>query len=330
MTKNFGLSLDELAIIKTKIQEVFGTETDLKAYIFGSRAIGKNRINSDIDIALKSKDTELDKKIYILKDRLEESNLPYKVDIVNWNRILKEYFPQIQKQKKKLWDKKDAIVYSPWRVCPIGQHWVREHPKTGNRDTTDPHCRWNKSRHDILKTDEIHLIAQSGIFKNVSIKASPNNLKFPHFKPYFDELINGWCAYWNYTLKAKDPIHPNLVKALLATESGFEVNPKGGKGDTAIGIGQLMPVTIGYLSQRNKELKDHFIEITKAEALDPNVNICASIRWLFRKYEIANRRKKVSWLKVLEEYKGITKQQGKKSNKIRSKAAEYYDLLERK
>ena len=37
----------------------------------------------------------------------------------------------------------------------MGYHWVKEHLKDGNSDTTNPHCRKNPSRKDILKADEI-------------------------------------------------------------------------------------------------------------------------------------------------------------------------------
>ena len=75
---SFGLTQEQLKTLKEKIQEVFGPETDLKVYLFGSRATGKNRKNSDIDLAFKSKAVDLNKKILQLKSKLEESSIPYK------------------------------------------------------------------------------------------------------------------------------------------------------------------------------------------------------------------------------------------------------------
>jgi hypothetical protein len=220
-----------------------------------------------------------------------------------------------------------VLITSPWRTCPIGQHRVREHLKTGNKDSTDVHCRWNKSRKDVLDAQEIKEISESQIFKEVQIKATPGNMGYKAHSQLIDDLVNGWCAYWNYTLKATNPIHPNHVKALLASESSFQLKPQVPPSHKAIGIGQLMPVTIGLLSQRNKELKNHFIEITKEEAWDPNINICASIRWLFRKYEIASRRGAKDWVEVIEKYKGISHQKGKKSDNVRVKYRKLYEKL---
>ena len=50
----------------------------------------------------------------------------------------------------------------PWRPCPLGQHWVREHPRTvsvskkhsDGRTIVDGHCRNNPSGHEIFKPEE--------------------------------------------------------------------------------------------------------------------------------------------------------------------------------
>lgn len=323
----FGLSSEHINLIRNTFQEVFGAQTDLKVYLFGSRATGKNRKNSDIDLALKSKDPSLNSKISLVKEKLENSSVPFKCDLVNWDEIVHEYLPTIKKQKKLFWTKNDAIIKSPWRVCPIGYHWVREHLKDGNQDTTNPHCRKNPSRKDILKPDEIHKISEIELFKNPKIKASSIDLGFKNGNKY-DALINGWVAYWNDVFRFNEPLHPNHVKALIATESGFRENPPRNEKHTAIGITQIMPKTISLLSQRSKELKDHFIEASKEQIFDPNVNICVSIRWLFRKRELVLRKKKnADWLDTLEEYKGITKQKAKKSIRIKSDIREFYEKL---
>ena len=325
---NFGLSSDQIKLIKNTIQSVFGPVTDLKVYIFGSRATGKNRKFSDIDLAFKSKDKDLNKKISQLKNQFEESNLPYKFDLTNWDEILQAYKPQIEKEKKVFWTKKDIIITSPWRLCPIGYHWVREHLKSGNQDSTDPHCRKNPSGKDILKTDEIKKIPELDIFKNPPVKASTNDMGFRGKDKKYDYYINGWCAYWNEALKPDLKIDPNIVKALIATESSFEENPSRTARHTAIGITQLMPKTINYLSSKSKELKNHYVEISKEDAFDPNVNIAASIRWLFRKYDIIKKNKNITWFDVIEEYKGIRKQKGTDSDKIRKRfQAEYKKLV---
>jgi hypothetical protein len=53
---------------------------------------------------------------------------------------------------------------------------------------------------------------------------------------------------------------------------------------------QVTDESVGFLSWRGKELKDHFVNLKTEDMLDPNLTICAGIRWLFRKREIAESR----------------------------------------
>ncbi len=67
--------------LKSFIKEFFSGKP-VKVYLFGSRARGDNTPHSDIDIAVES---EVDVRIELteLREILEESLLPYKVDIVD-------------------------------------------------------------------------------------------------------------------------------------------------------------------------------------------------------------------------------------------------------
>ena len=60
-----------------------------EAIIFGSRADGTNKEASDIDIAIKCKSNNFDKIGSILNDFVE-SNLPFFVDIIDYNSISSE------------------------------------------------------------------------------------------------------------------------------------------------------------------------------------------------------------------------------------------------
>lgn len=65
-----------------------------------------------------------------------------------------------------------------------------------------------------------------------------------------------------------------------------------------------------FLGGDGDELTDHFVTVTKEELNYPSVNICAGIRWLFRKQEIASRtrlKRNASWIEASEEYKGDLK-----------------------
>lgn len=69
---------------------IFKYLQECKIYLFGSRAKGKARKYSDIDIALNSK--YLDEIILLkIKNEFENSTLPYEVDVLDLNNISESF-----------------------------------------------------------------------------------------------------------------------------------------------------------------------------------------------------------------------------------------------
>lgn len=85
--------------LKQFLKEIF-KEENVKVYLFGSRAEERNTEHSDIDLAFES-DKDINKKLSQLKYILEESNLPYKVDIVDLKSA--SYLRKTVKEKGKRW-----------------------------------------------------------------------------------------------------------------------------------------------------------------------------------------------------------------------------------
>jgi predicted nucleotidyltransferase len=79
---NIGLSKKK----KKKMQKIFLKYLEIEnAILFGSRAKGNFRNNSDIDIALNG-DISLTIRNKIFND-LEELNLPFEIDLIIFNKI---------------------------------------------------------------------------------------------------------------------------------------------------------------------------------------------------------------------------------------------------
>jgi len=74
----------------------------VKVILFGSRARGDNYISSDIDIGIIPYGKFDDKKITLLKEKTENLNIPYKVEIVNFMEVSKE-FKQEALKKVVIW-----------------------------------------------------------------------------------------------------------------------------------------------------------------------------------------------------------------------------------
>lgn len=58
---------------------------------FGSRVNQKPKKHSDLDLVIKTDSPLPVKTLALLRDAFSESNLPFKVDIVDWSRISKNF-----------------------------------------------------------------------------------------------------------------------------------------------------------------------------------------------------------------------------------------------
>ncbi len=207
----------------------------------------------------------------------------------------------------------------PWRLCPYGEHWVKEHnlhiPPSkknpeGSLTTRKEHCAVNPSKKDSLYLDEIHEIA-ARYFKDLSGLPSSNTLGFKYGNDY-DSLIRGWTKYWNDVFNPDIPLDPDFVKALIASESSFKTTPdpqKTHSAGMARGLIQITDQARKILRNPRGELKDHFIYLNQDDLTDPNASICAGIRWLFQKQKLASSHfgRSANWEESIAEYKGYLK-----------------------
>lgn len=217
-------------------------------------------------------------------------------------------------------DKLQELKSHPWRLCPIGQHWVRTHPMKVPESNNNPngmtsrdgHCANNPERNkevilDYIAPEEMHLIANT-YFDSLGGAPKNDNLNFENGNKY-DSLIRGWTQYLNDIFKPDVLLDPDLVEALIASESGFNPNPKapnaGGAGK-ARGLIQLTDQAIKALSDPNGELKNQFIKMTRDETSDPNLSIAAGTRWLFRKKRLVSGKlgREATWEETIGDYKG--------------------------
>ena len=109
----------------------------------------------------------------------------------------------------------------------------------------------------------------------------------------FDHYIRGWVHYWNEIFHPSDPLDPNLVKALIASESSFKqkTNISSGKNvlGRARGLMQIIDKTLNILGDHKGEMRNYFISLSHEEIMHL-ANICAGVRWLFMKKATATER----------------------------------------
>ncbi len=246
--------------------------------------------------------------------------------IVVWNTIRKD-LPPLHAALTELNDRLNRPRHH-WRVCPPGEVYVRPaHVSTHLREGSpvreharSEHCREvGDTDQDILSLQEVREIAESQ-FGGLSGPPSAIDLGFSKSGVAYDALIRGWVQYWNDVFAPDPLLDPNLVKALIASESSFDPN-SGRKGRKAAkGLMQLMPTTIRYLNGERGELVDYIFLFQEAEVYDPSLNIAAGVRWLFRKRETATSRlkRRATWEEAVEEYKDYLRRRLKNpSSKLR-------------
>ena len=179
-----------------------------------------------------------------------------------------------------------------WRICPYGEHWVRTHPMQVPPSKTNPEgCVTTRHEH-------------------CACNPSGKDQLYP------EEIQE--------VLKPDEPLDPNLIKALIASESGFDPNQIANKknSNSARGLMQITNETRKLLDGYHGDLKDHLITVTKAELNDANVNICAGVRWLFekRRQTSIHLKRPSTWVEAVWEYKGVklakTKQKADNMKKI--------------
>jgi predicted nucleotidyltransferase len=91
MTKQsniFGLNYRDIKTIHGIFNQYPGV---LLVHIFGSRAKGISKPGSDIDLAIMNKEINSN-TLLKLKNDFEESSLPYKVDLVDFNLLTNQDF----------------------------------------------------------------------------------------------------------------------------------------------------------------------------------------------------------------------------------------------
>ena len=87
---------DHLKIVLEILDRVI---PDREVWAFGSRAKGTARDTSDLDMAVIGENRMDFKTLATLRDSFSESNIPYKVDVVDWATIGATFREIIRKEK---------------------------------------------------------------------------------------------------------------------------------------------------------------------------------------------------------------------------------------
>lgn len=174
---------------------------------------------------------------------------------------------------------------------------------------------------------EIYKITNGYNLKNI-LRPSGQDLDFDDDNAY-DELISIWTDYFNNLFKIKPKLDPDMIKALIGSESGFKVNPKN---PMAIGIAQITKETLKIIQDPKGETKDFiFNKISQKDLKNPALAIPIAIRWLAYKKVRAESKlgRDATHEEIILEYKGLLKSKSDFKKSALRKYRELYGKLKK-
>jgi len=104
MNSKIEITPEHLDIVM-KILDKHLSDNEIDVYVFGSRAKSIAKRRSDLDLALKSKTFISNSIITAIKNDFDDSLLPYKVDIIDLDKISFEFKEMIRNDLIKLTEK---------------------------------------------------------------------------------------------------------------------------------------------------------------------------------------------------------------------------------
>lgn len=100
MTHTPDIRPQDLAMVQAILQQHLPNER--KVWVFGSRAKPNARRGADLDLAVDLGRTMTSHEAFLLSDAFMESDLPYKVDIVDWNHLNEPFKSMIDHDRNPL------------------------------------------------------------------------------------------------------------------------------------------------------------------------------------------------------------------------------------
>ena len=101
-----ALSANELAVVKAILVKHV---PDATIWVFGSRATGKPKKYSDLDLCIRAKQALGLDVMSAMAEDFSESDLPWKVDIVDWSSVSDAFKAIIERDKVLLSEPHDRL-----------------------------------------------------------------------------------------------------------------------------------------------------------------------------------------------------------------------------
>lgn len=181
-----------------------------------------------------------------------------------------------------------------------------------------------------LDLNEINSIFRDYDRTNIVYPAAGKLPEYKEKSDKFDDQIAVWTNYFNNKFKIVPPLEPNVVKALIASESSFNTSART---IVAIGIAQITKDTLKILQNPDGEVKEFiFGKIRQKDLENPDIAIPMGVRWLAWKRERAMSKlgRTPTNEEIILEYKGLLKSKSAYKNSALEKYRSAYASLSKK
>ena len=91
-----------LELLRNLAKALFKDE-DVIVILFGSRGRGDYLETSDVDVGILAREEVSKSKITLFREKIENSNIPYKVDVVDLSQASKEFANKALKEGLLIW-----------------------------------------------------------------------------------------------------------------------------------------------------------------------------------------------------------------------------------
>ncbi|MBR1734864.1 MAG: restriction endonuclease subunit S [Alphaproteobacteria bacterium] len=108
-----------LDLVKQILKKVLGENSDIIVFVFGSRIKGNAEKFSDLDLAIFKEGKKVPKLVAELLYEFEESDLPFKVDVIDLNDVSENFRKTIEKDLVKIEYQKK--IPEGWREVRLGK-----------------------------------------------------------------------------------------------------------------------------------------------------------------------------------------------------------------
>lgn len=102
MKSRINIYESSLGLLRDIAKDAFKGE-NVTVILFGSRARGDYLETSDVDVGILPKGEVNKSKIALFRERIENSNIPYKVDVVDLSQASKEFVDQVLREGLLIW-----------------------------------------------------------------------------------------------------------------------------------------------------------------------------------------------------------------------------------